>query len=54
MIRDFTDSINFEKMQLKQKEEKVSQIIIGKELNQVFIEHSQAIDKVVDSKDFLK
>jgi len=46
MIRDLTDSINFEKMQLKQKEEKVSQIIIGKELNQVFLEHSKSIDKL--------
>jgi len=44
MVRDFTDNVNFEKMQLNQKEEKVSQIIIGKELNSVFRDHTKAID----------
>ena len=48
IIRDFSDSVNFEKMQLKLKEEKVSQIIVTSELNKIFHEHSNAIDKVVD------
>jgi hypothetical protein len=33
LINDKTDFINNKKMQLKQKEDKVSQILIGKELN---------------------
>jgi len=34
-------------MQLKQKEERVSQIIIAKALYHVFAEHSQAITSII-------
>ena len=47
-ISDLTDSVNYEKMQLKQKEETVTQIIIGQELGKVFNEQSLAINQLVD------
>jgi hypothetical protein len=40
LISDITDSINHKKMQLKQKEDKVGQVLIGQELNKVFAKHS--------------
>jgi hypothetical protein len=33
-------------MLLRQNEEKISQVLIGKELNTVFAEYSKAIDEV--------
>jgi len=44
VIRDMTDSINFEKLQLEEKEVKVGQVLVGMELVKVFTEHAVAID----------
>jgi len=47
LIRDFSDSINIEKMQLKQNDEKVSQVLMGNQLNEVFNQHSNSIASLV-------
>ena len=39
LISDLTDSFNYQKMCLKQKEEQISQRIIGQELNMAFSQH---------------
>ena len=51
MISDLTDSINYNKMQLKQKEEKVSQVLTGNELMLNFADQSRAIDNLIDKFD---
>jgi hypothetical protein len=43
--------VNYQKIQLKQKEEKISQVIIGKELSQVFGNHSESITSLVTKLD---
>jgi hypothetical protein len=45
MIRDMTDSIEVERIQIKLREENARQIMINKEFNDVFESHSRAIDE---------
>lgn len=50
VIRDMTDSVNFEKLQQEHKEEKVGQVLVGMELVKVFTEHAVAIDASIQYK----
>ena len=44
LISDLTDTFNYQKLCSKQKEDQISQRIIGQELNMVFSQHVYAID----------
>jgi len=45
-IQDLTDSVNYKKMQLEQKDEKDSQFKIKRELDHVFTKHANALSNM--------
>lgn len=48
LIRDVNDSIEFEKIQLKQKEDEARNTLINSDLNQVFTKHCNTIENLID------
>tara|TARA_B110000285_G_C14502936_1_gene328925 strand:+ start:128 stop:382 length:255 start_codon:yes stop_codon:yes gene_type:complete len=49
MIRDLTDEVEVGKIQLKLKGDNLRQKIITQELTQVFTQHCESVDRIIES-----